>query len=73
LQKSGSVIDVSCHFQPIYIMGKVVSMFMSLRDNFERDSLIAELHWQREDLDKIINAQIGALGLRSGRQKPRAE
>ena len=73
LQKSGSVIHASCHFQPIYRMGKVVSMLMSFRDNFERDSLIAELHWQRENLDKIINAQISALGLRSGRQKPRAE
>ena len=54
-------------------MGKLVSMLMSFRDNFERDSLIAELRWQRENLDKIINAQINALGLRGVRQHPRSK
>lgn len=73
LQKSGVVIHLSCHFQPIYRMGKLVSMLMSFRDNFERDSLIAELRWQRENLDKIINAQINALGLRGVRQHPRSK
>ena len=71
LQKNRAIIHLSCHFQPIYRMGKLVSMLMSFRDNFERDSLIAELRWQRENLDKIINAQINALGLRGVRSSPR--
>ena len=71
LQKDGSIIHASCHFQPIFRMGKVISVLMSFRDNFERDSLVAELYWQRENLDKIISAQISALGLRGVRQSPR--
>jgi PAS domain S-box-containing protein len=71
MQKDGTIIHASCNFQPIFRMGKVVSVLMSFRDNFERDSLMAELYWQRENLDKIINAQILSLKLRGSRQKPR--
>jgi PAS domain S-box-containing protein len=63
LQKDGTIIHASCHFQPLFRLGKVVSMLMSFQDNFERDSLMAELYWQRENLDKIISAQMSALGL----------
>ena len=71
LQKDGKIIHAFCHFQPLYRLGKVVSLLMNFRDNFEGDSLVAELHWQRENLNKIIDAQISALGLRGKRHKSR--
>jgi PAS domain S-box-containing protein len=70
LQKDGKIIHASCHFEPVFRLGKVVSILMSFRDNFERDSLVAELHWQRENLDKIISTQIAALNLYEVNQKP---
>jgi PAS domain S-box-containing protein len=72
LKKDGQIIHASCHFHPIVKSNKVSHVLMSFRDNFERDSLVTELEWQKSSLEKIINARISSLGLRGKRQKPRS-
>lgn len=71
LEKDGKIIHTFCQFSPIFRLGKVVGISMNFRDNFEKDSLMAELVFQRDNLDKLINAKIKASNLRGTRQSPR--
>lgn len=71
LKKDGQTFNAACNFFPVFRAGKVVSILMSFRDNFERDALRSEVQWQRESIDKILDTRIAGLGLRGTRKRPR--
>lgn len=71
VKKDGLTFNATCHFFPVFRGGKVVSVLMSFRDNFERDALRAEVQWQRESIDKILDTRISVMGLRGTRKRPR--
>lgn len=71
LKKDGQTFNATCNFFPVFRAGKVVSILMAFRDNFERDALRAEVQWQRESIDKILDTRISVLGLRGTRKRPR--
>ncbi|WP_114636895.1 PAS domain-containing protein [Polynucleobacter necessarius] len=69
VKKDGQTISATCNFFPVFRAGKVVNILMSFRDNFERDALRAEVQWQRESIDKILDTRISVLGLRGTRKR----
>ncbi|QWD91671.1 GAF domain-containing protein [Polynucleobacter sp. MWH-Braz-FAM2G] len=71
VKKDGQTINATCNFFPVFRSGKVVSVLLAFRDNFERDALRAEVQWQRESIDKILDTRIAVLGLRGTRKRPR--
>lgn len=71
VKKDGQTFNATCNFFPVFRSGKVVSVLLAFRDNFERDALRAEVQWQRESIDKILDTRIAGLGLRGTRKRPR--